>query len=47
MRDVLLRVGLIAPDTAFNRRADEYAKTTYGQNKSRAYQRRKAAKGKL
>ena len=42
MQDVLLRVGLIPPDTEFNRRAKQYADMMHGREKSREFQRRKA-----
>ena len=42
MQDVLLRVGLIPPDTEFNRRAKLYAELMRAREASREFQRRKA-----
>ena len=42
MQDVLLRVGLIPPDTEFNRRAAAYVETMRKREQSLNYQRRKA-----
>jgi hypothetical protein len=42
MQATLLRVGLIAPDTEFNRRAAACAELLHGREKSREAKRRKA-----